>query len=63
MESQGLRLREYRGRQHHRGAVLDEEPVREAGPGDAPDEEGEPVVFPRSGCGYRDRHSLSMPTM
>ena len=27
---------------HHRGAVLDQEPDRAAGPGDAPGEEGEP---------------------
>ena len=47
LESQGLRLREgnHRGRQYHRGPVVDQEPCRGTGPGDASDEEREPVAF------------------
>ena len=61
LESQGLRFRDcgsgtavqgrdHRRRQHHRGAVLDEEPGQEAGPGDASDEEREPVAFRDEGA-------------
>ena len=42
--------RDHRRRQHHRGAVLDEEPGQEAGPGDASDEEREPVAFRDEGA-------------
>ena len=45
LESQGLRLREGSGRHHHRGSVIHQEPGRGAGPGDAPDQKGEPVAL------------------
>ena len=35
----------HRGRQHHRGTVIDQEPCQGTGPGNAPDQEGEPVAF------------------
>ncbi len=41
-----------RGRGPHRRAVVDEEPHRRAGPGDAPDEEGQSVAFRDEGA-YR----------
>ena len=52
LESQGLKLREGTivGRHHHRGAVLHQEPCRGAGPGDAPDQEGQPVAFRYEGA-------------
>ena len=41
----------YRGRHHHRGADIDQEPCRGTGPGDASDQEGEPVAFRDEGAG------------
>ena len=46
----------HRGRQYHRGPVVDQEPCRGTGPGDASDEEREPVAFRakfRGGRGHR----------
>ena len=47
LEAQGLRLREgdHSGRHHHRGAVFHQEPDWGKRPGDAPSEEGEPVLL------------------
>ena len=42
--------RDHRGCEPYRGAVVDEEQGGQAGPGDAPDEEGEPVVFRDEGA-------------
>lgn len=59
-EEQGWIMRggQHRGRHDHRRAVLDEERHRTAGSGDAPDEEGQPVVLRDEGphrCRCRHR--------
>lgn len=59
-----LRGRRHRGRRHHRGAVIRQEPLRGAGPGDTPDQEGEPVALRdegphRGGIGDGDSASVS----
>ena len=45
--------RQHRGRHHHRGAELDQERRRRARPGDAPDQEGQPVALRDEGAHRR----------
>ena len=49
-----LKARQHRGCDHHRGTEFDQERRRRARPGDAPDQEGQPVALRDEGA-YRGR--------